>query len=408
MASNRTVSFRDVLQGFNRDLSKTASDLGTTTHPIDSIPDRSSEPSRGSGDAQDSKDMKEKGPTHTEGRGVVNETGTQESAQTQLGLRKSETGNDPSVEQGYKTTSLDPGSTHPARADNESIGTKYASLSNSQLSDLHDSLANSILADLVNSKQASVTVGHTKAASPRVADKDFAAGYELAQQLGLQKNAAEKYVADVSEGIIRDALTDADNFGSFYTAYLQKVATDETDSENSESGDAEYPEKEYSESAGPPAAQGEESGLSLGDVLSQTAGSDPAADMAAQGAPSDEQALTELVSALQELGISPEELMQASQESGGGMGGDPAAMGVDPAAMGGDPAAMGGMPMAPAMMGGMPPAEAAMPTEGVKLASAAKAFKRSGKWQFKTAAAGSNSRIVRDHLKQIIREMVSR
>ena len=45
-------------------------------------------------------------------------------------------------------------------------------------------------------------------------------------------------------------------------------------------------------------------------------------------------------------------------------------------------------------------------TEGMKLASAAKAFKRSGKYRFKEAANGTMERALRDEMKAHILEVL--
>jgi hypothetical protein len=79
---------------------------------------------------------------------------------------------------------------------------------------------------------------------------------------------------------------------------------------------------------------------------------------------------------------------------------DPMAGGMPPA----DPMA-GGMPPADPMAGGMPPEDPAM-----KLASFLKnasQFRRSGKYKYTAANAGTPSRILRDSLKQVVSEMLS-
>ena len=143
-------------------------------------------------------------------------------------------------------------------------------------------------------------------------------------------------------------------------------------------------------------------GGSLGDVLG--GGSDPGGLMGADpaaGGGGEEEALMELVAALDELGIPIEELAGA----GGGMGPEASGMGAPP---------MGGDPMAGGPDGGMPPgADMGGPadpmggmTEGMKLASAAKAFKRSGKYRLKAAANGSPQRALREQMKSHILELM--
>jgi hypothetical protein len=102
--------------------------------------------------------------------------------------------------------------------------------------------------------------------------------------------------------------------------------------------------------------------------------------------------------ALQELGISPEELMEAAQS--GGLGG-----GAPDAAAGGMPpeAAAGGLPpeMAPKM------AAAKKANDLYAVGSAVANFKRAGKFQIKEART-KRSRHLRDIMKQHVIELVTR
>jgi len=56
---------------------------------------------------------------------------------------------------------------------------------------------------------------------------------------------------------------------------------------------------------------------------------------------------------------------------------------------------------------GPPPGEGEMMGEGMKLASAAKAFQRSGKFRYKTANDGTRARILRDHMKASLLELIN-
>jgi hypothetical protein len=105
--------------------------------------------------------------------------------------------------------------------------------------------------------------------------------------------------------------------------------------------------------------------------------------------------------ALQELGISPEELMQALQGGGdaggaGAMGGAAGGMGgaMPPPPPGGDMGGAGAPPMPPP--GAM--------DQGAKIASAVKAYKRSGKFRFEEAKS-AQQRAMRDQMKDYIREL---
>ena len=123
---------------------------------------------------------------------------TQDAQQPNIGTNQSATGEDPSTEDDYKGGKDDPGSSHPARTDNDSLdGNKYASASFQQLHELHDTLANAVLADLANfgeqlmPKAAGTPTGKTTkaaAAAPTAitptAVNDARAGYELAARRG--------------------------------------------------------------------------------------------------------------------------------------------------------------------------------------------------------------------------------
>jgi hypothetical protein len=148
------------------------------------------------------------------------------------------------------------------------------------------------------------------------------------------------------------------------------------------------------EGAGGAPAGGPPGGGSFGDMLGGGAdpaglagGGDPSGGMGGGGGgASQEEALMQLVSALIELGVlNPEELAQA---------GPPPEAGPGPGGPGGGPPGLGGPGAGP---GGPPPM-----SEGMKLASAAKAFQRSGKFRFKEAADGSRERQLRDYFKGVV------
>ena len=303
------------------------------------------------------------------------------------------------------------------------------------------------LSGAIEKAAAAVKAGNVAAGESAQMNPDLAAGYELAAHLGVEKTAAQEAVATCLQETISDAQTDADLFGSFYGAYQQKAAMDGADPAEGEDhgapGDETSGAGEAEGAGGPPA--GPEGGGApgggggLGDLLG--GGEDPGGLMGADpgmgggdpmggdpmgGGGGEEEALMQLVAALDELGIPIEELAQAG--GGGEMGGDPMGgapagpdggmpmgmeggapagppMGDPMAGGGGDPmAAMGGGgdPMAAMAGGGGPPMG-----EGMKLASAAKAFKRSGKYQFKEAAAGTSARQLRDQMKGHLLELLS-
>jgi len=199
----------------------------------------------------------------------------------------------------------------------------------------------------------------------------------------MQKEAAEQDVAATIQECMQDAAYDAD----LLINHLRKVAAGSDDADMGENHCNEGGEAEAHPTGGD--AGGDAGGM--GDELAGGAGG---------GTPevSEEQVLQELVAALAEMGITPDELMEAMAGAGGGAGG-----GMPPdAAMAG-----GGMP--PDAAGGAPmedPAGIDPAAEGMKLASAAKRFQRSGRFQLKAAAAGSLERRLREELKYTVQELL--
>jgi hypothetical protein len=285
------------------------------------------------------------------------------------------------------------------------------------------------------------------------------AGYELATALGIDKQAAEQTVQTCLVETLRDADLDATLVGEYVARHKQsqvkpsqgtKRGADRSDAaageDHNKPGDGKSGTGEANPSGGDEGgggegggAGGESGGGSLGDVLG--GGSDPGQMLGGAGgggggapppgdpmaggggAPGgggagggmDEQAaLQELVSALIELGIPPEQLAQLAGSAGagggaagGGMGGG---MGGGAPPMGGGAPPMGGPPMGGPAPGGAPPmpAPGGAPgmSEGMKLASAARAFQRSGNFRFKEAADGSEARGLRDEMKVYILDLI--
>lgn len=115
--------------------------------------------------------------------------------------------------------------------------------------------------------------------------------------------------------------------------------------------------------------------------------------------------MQQLLMAMHEMGITPEELMQVAAAGGGAPGGAP---GGDPmaAAMGGAPPMGGGAPPmggpAPAdpMMGGQPKM-----AELHTMAKAARDFQRSGRFELKLAST-PQERGLRNRIKTMLSELV--
>jgi hypothetical protein len=137
-------------------------------------------------------------------------------------------------------------------------------------------------------------------------------------------------------------------------------------------------------------------------VMAQMAGEEAGAPEA--GASPDD-AAHELLMALQEQGINPEELLAMIQQGGGG-GAPP----MDPAMAGGappmDPAMMDPAMMDPSMMGGkQASANRQVTNDLVNLIKYAQAYRRAGKFSF-TEAKTAQQRNLRNQIKLCVRDIV--
>ena len=321
----------------------------------------------------------------------------QDSVQLNIGTSQSAVGEDPSVEDDYKGNKDDPGTTHPADTED---GEKYGSVSFREGYAKSVDLANQILADLANgfgdrlqpsngtlNQPASKTAAANRNGLPQTPDEEMAAGYELSAALGNIKEAMEQSVQETLYQTIKEAQFDADLFGAYYT----QMAKQAMDDGSLEGEDHSIPGDETSGagSAGGMGGGGEEEALNALLAGGGGEGGMPGDAMGGMGGgmdggmgggePSEEEALQELVAALEELGIPLEALAEAGGAEGGGEGGP----------------GMEGPPPGPDMPMG----------EGAKLAAAARNFKLSGKYRLK-AATTQRERQLRDIMKSHIRELV--
>lgn len=390
---------------------------GASSHPSAHVDNNVQKATTGARASEYEADVKkQQGALAVDNTPELSQEGRQDEVQLNINTNAAATGEDPSAEKDYKGTKDDPGTSHPAKAND---GEKYSAVTFKEAHAKCSTLGNEILADVVNFGAAAVEKAaempefiqkkiDAKKETPAEEKKEhgelkgdqhkidvdgdgkiegsdlaslragkeaaFAAGYELAAALGLDKQAAEASVRDVCANTLREADEMADLFVGYFGA--KQAGSDPTE-EAAEGEDHSAADDVGSGEAGP--AEG--------------AAAMPAeADLGA-APPSEDEAMQELAMALQELGISPEELL--AQVAGGAGSGMPAEGGMAP----------GGMPPE-----GMPPE--AMPkmaaaNELHTIANAVKAFKSSGAFQIKEART-KRSRELRDFMKAHVRELVSR
>lgn len=394
---------------------------GASSHPSVSADNSSQDAHTGARASEYEADIKkQQGAPAVDNAPEMSQEGRQDEVQPNIGVSAKATGEDPANEKDFKGTKDDPGTTSPVKAND---GEKYSSVTFKEARDRAASLGNDILANLINFGTAKLTKQsempaqlaealHEKKETPaeekaehkgelkgdqhkldtdndgKIEGSDlaelregkaaaFKAGYELAAQLGLNKEAAEASVREVCANTIREADEMADLFIGFLNA---KTAAADPTEEASEGEDHSAPGDEMSGAGEGPVEGGAPAGL---EAMMGGEGGPEAA-----GEPSEDEAVQELAMALEELGIPPEALLEAVTEQAG----------VAPEAAGTAP--MGGAPMAEE-----PKMAAAKDLDAI--GRAVVNFKRSGRFQVKEART-KRSRELRDMMKQHVIELVNR
>ena len=417
---------------------------GASSHPTAHVDNNVQNAETGARASEYESDIKkQQGALAVDNTPEFSQEGRQDEVQLNINTNAAATGEDPSSEKDFKGTKDDPGTSHPAKTDD---GEKYSSVTFKEARDRAASLGNDILASLLNAstKQAggmppalAKALGDKKAPAAgkpglkgnqskldvdkdgkiegsdlkslrggkEAADDAFAAGYELAKELGVSKEAAEASVREICANTLREADEMADLFIGYFTTKRAAAAMGDAAEEGEDHG-AEGDEGSGANAAPPDMGGGAPAGLESMMGGADAGGGDPsmagAADPGAGGAPSENEAVQELAMALEELGIPPEALLQALQGAqGGGAGG---AAGGDPT--GGAMAGGGGMPpMGGAGMEAEP--KMASANELHTIGAAVVNFKRSGKFQVKEART-KRSRHLRDVMKQHVIELINR
>ena len=336
---------------------------GGTTHPVKDVDDSTDDAQTGSRFSEHTQDRKEEPNSGqpveeaSEGPGA----GGQDSVQMDIGVSNKATGEDSSNEtDSTKPGKDDPGSSHPARTDNDSLdGMKYSDYQ--KLSKEAQSKAKDLLADIAVSAEGSAKAAgekkpegkkaetkkadEKKSESKEDAEKAASAGYDLAGVLagvGLSEDdqkAATASVVNVIEHAISTGIRRAEKAAEYFVAYANESAkkakaTKKAEDDGSESGSDESSEGGSEDSDAEPESEG-------GGESAEAGG----------GTPSDDELISAMLAGGEGMGAE-----DAAAGMAGGGGGDPAALGGD--AGGGDPLAAlaggGGGGMEGGMPGGMP------------------------------------------------------
>lgn len=396
---------------------------GKSQHASASVDNGCQTPTPGAHASENSADISEQQGAPSVQNTADAKPGDDKDRSLNLGMQASYTGEDVPTPKPGKD---DPGTSSPAKVDD---GEKFASLSFKEAAARSADLGNQILADLftgLNKTAAPATpaaAAAAAAAAPAAGatskEAQFREGYELAGAMGLSKEAAEAQVSEIAEHTIRDALLEAELVGNYFKTASDDAAEGEdhsTPGGTQEDGGSGAGEGEGSGDASRTSGgEGPGGGAPAGDPLAGLGGGGAPGGAPGGGAPgggmNQEQALQELVMAMQELGITPEMLEQAVSGAGGAPGGAPMGGGAPGGMPGGAPAGgpppMGGDPLAMGAAGaGAGPAPGGPPPEAMKLARAARSFMRSGKFEFKQAGS-KEARELRNKMKLHLQELMA-
>jgi len=354
-------------------LSEPGSIGGETSHPVKRVDDRLDKAKTGKRSEENSKDVKaDQGPASVEGRpeastksasifgalssfaksaegGAVSQPGSAEDDHISTTTKVAPTGEDPAHETNSAKAGKEDkeqggmgGTSHPANTENDSLdGHKYANDNLEKLASDMRNMGNTLLAqihDIYTSQGLRAPAAATKQASygqqnqidPQLA---YYAGNELAGLIsgkGLNKQAVDTMVHSALTEVIKTAADDADAFIQYATAFTKR-ALEEAEPPM---GGGMPPGGDPSMGGGMPPGGGggmppvgDGGGAEGGDdhaMLAALGGGADAGGGDMGGAEGGQDAeVMQLASALEEMGVTPEELEAAMQEhaAGGGAGG---------------------------------------------------------------------------------------
>lgn len=308
---------------------------GKTTHPSGDVDGGVGPAPLGSRASENEKDIKDTLPEATD---AVEPGGVSDlSPENTDGTTPSETGGDASVEDDYDGEFKDPGTSHPANSDK--IGDKYASMSTDRLCKAAEALCNDLLLRLADGetvetpdvkqagdKQAGDKTGQPNTPQP-TAKQAAEAGYKLASEtLAGSRELAIETLASVR----REAEQAAENLAVLLykrAELARKQAEDQMPPDPTLSGGDGAPPSDIPPDAGPPSGNGAQVGPE--DLAAMMGGGDPSGGDPSGAAPDptggvpggdgdiDDQSLEDLFNALNEMGIAPEELLEAAQGATG-------------------------------------------------------------------------------------------
>lgn len=297
-------------------LSEPTSIGGETTHATKNIDDGLQAATEGARSAENSADVKEQiGPTSVDSTSPT-PAGSQQAQQPNIGVTSKATGEDSANETaGTESVKKDPGSTHPARTDNEKLG-QHAEF-NALLKKASD-IGNQLMAALATpgtpaapaQKQAAAPTAEQDAAQAAQAGYDAAA----AATAGFDKAAFDQDLLTEVAATVEVARRRATKVAEAIVAMYKEAGANGEESvapvaagggEGNETG-SELSDDELMAALGGGQDAGGMGGDEMGGAPVGDMGGMGGGEMGGEGAPDDEAAM--LLHVLEQAGITPEQL----------------------------------------------------------------------------------------------------
>ncbi|MDZ7346459.1 MAG: hypothetical protein ONA69_06630 [candidate division KSB1 bacterium] len=374
---------------------------GETENPVKDVDNNAEEVEPGSRAAEHEEDIAAAYP----GVGVdevdPESGGDQADKQIQSELTQSLTGEDPETEDNYKGEIEDPGTESPVNV--EEIGRKYGSVSYPVLAKAAYSRMYDVLCSIASGEPTEKSAAHADS------DEEFsfddwlqaaAVGYQMADEI-LKKEASNLEADDAAavnllHKAVEDASVDADLVGQWLGNYLNERAKFANVDANPDAmaammamANGGEPPPSEPVPVDPSVPMPEEAEAPVDQGLG---GTEPSGQEASQE--EYERAVNDLVNALAEAGIPPEELVEAAQAQAESAEG-----------------AAEAIPPEDTKVAAYRPyywQQARQMRQLAKLARAARRHIRNGKFRFKEAAPGTQARADRDEIISYIREVCRR
>ena len=201
---------------------------GSSSHPVAKAEDGTRDAPEGARSSENEKDNKAEQPIGV-GNTTAGTPGGQDSVMPNIGVRQSASGEDPSVEDDYKSTKDDPGTSHPAKTDD---GEKYSSDNFRALikraNDLGGSICTGVHQLVSHGLNVKAAAGvQQPAADPAQAIRAGQAAADLAAQDQLDKQALDQLVVESSYNALCNGATLAIKVASFLDRVKRAEGEDE-------------------------------------------------------------------------------------------------------------------------------------------------------------------------------------